>query len=110
MIIYFLFISASIFFLFLSSTKIITRNKSISIILSCISACFLIFLSTYRSVGVGTDSHNYVSIFNNIDNFDSVILYTLAQGEFGFWYLNYISHFFSDNYFILFYYFKIITK
>ena len=108
MVVYFTFIFASLFFLFLSRTTLCLKSRSISIIISCISASFLIFLSTFRSVGVGTDSHNYVSIFNNIQDFDNVIFYTLAQGEFGFWYLNYIGNFFSDDYFIIFFLISII--
>lgn len=67
-----------------------------------LSAIPLIVISAFKYYRVGTDSASYVYFFNEVDTFKAFINIVDEQGEAGFWYLNYLGHFFTDNYFIIF--------
>lgn len=63
-----------------------------------LSALFLILLSGLRSYHVGTDSGTYAIKFQLFTEFNTVIDKWNNGSEAGFAFLNYLAHFFSNNY------------
>lgn len=51
---------------------------------------------------VGTDTGSYIYYFDKIQTFSDAIATSKTHGEAGFWFLNYLGHQISDNYFIIF--------
>ena len=67
-----------------------------------LSALFLILLSGLRSYSVGHDSGTYVQIFQSNIELNNVIERWNSANEAGFALLNYLAHYFSDNYIAIF--------
>ncbi|NQZ89739.1 MAG: EpsG family protein [Colwellia sp.] len=67
-----------------------------------LSAIPLIIISSFKYIKVGTDTESYVHYFDKLNNLSATLSMIDKQGEAGFWYLNYLGHFISHDYFIIF--------
>jgi hypothetical protein len=83
------------------------NNISLSAAFS-VSALPLVALCTFKYIKVGTDTASYVYFYNEIRTFSDFLSIVSDQGEAGFWFLNYLGHFFTDNYFVIFLFSAII--
>lgn len=67
-----------------------------------LSAIPLIVITSFKHLKVGTDSMSYVFYFNKIKSSSALFTIVEEQGEAAFWLLNYVGHFATDNYYIIF--------
>jgi hypothetical protein len=67
-----------------------------------LSAIPLIVISSFKNIKIGTDTASYAYYFDKINSLEAAISIIDKQGEAGFWYLNYLGHFISHDYFIIF--------
>ena len=67
-----------------------------------LSAVPLVFLAGFKHIKIGTDTPSYVYYYDQIKTFGDVLFIIDKQGEAGFWFLNYLGHFFTHNFFIIF--------
>ena len=80
----------------------IKLNKFATFTLYLLAAIPLIIIVTFKAVSVGTDTVSYVFFFKQLASFENFIAFSLKQGEFGFWYLNYLGHKLTNNHYIIF--------
>ncbi len=102
MIYYLVFSSCSVFIYYLHSRSksILYKDKRGNEIIFLISVLPLIFLSSLRSLTVGTDTTAYVSFFNRINTLDDIKTYYDMVGEPSFWLLCYIIKQTSNEYYV----------
>lgn len=62
----------------------------------------MVLVAGLRDKSVGTDSWSYVRYFDWIQTLQDVAKYGGDTGEYGYWYLNWLIHFVSDQYMVLF--------
>ncbi|NQZ23890.1 MAG: EpsG family protein [Colwellia sp.] len=67
-----------------------------------LSAIPLIIITSFKYIKVGTDTVSYVYYFDKINSIDATLSIIDEQGEAGFWYMNYLGHLISHDYFIIF--------
>jgi hypothetical protein len=60
----------------------------------------LVLVGGLRDQSVGTDTSNYVGLFNRIKTINDVVYIGSQMGEYGFWMLMWIEHFITDEYVI----------
>jgi hypothetical protein len=69
----------------------------------CVVFASMVLVAGLRDRTVGTDTGSYVKYFDDIKTFSDVIKVSgQSGGEYGFWLLNWLVHFFSDQYMALF--------
>lgn len=99
------FIFFIIFFSHLSSRFFGVAEKKITVLFL---ALLLILFAGLRAAGVGADDYNYIHVFENIYDYVNLSggssFYSISDlnMEYGFLILNYLVHFFSSSYTILF--------
>lgn len=81
--------------------KGLSNNNKINVFYFVL-AFILIFFAAIRKVGVGTDSGNYVDIFNQLLNVFENGFTATGSLEIGYLFLNYLVLMVSDEYFMLF--------
>lgn len=69
-----------------------------------------LILAAFKYRKVGTDTGSYIYYFEKIQSFSDVISISQSHGEAGFWFLNFLGHQISDNYFIIFTFSAIIIS
>jgi EpsG family len=79
-----------------------SESKILSRCLLGIAFITMVLVATVRSQHVGTDTGGYVAYFNGMKSFADVVVVGKQMGEYGFWILNWLLHFVSDDYVILF--------
>jgi hypothetical protein len=67
-----------------------------------LAAIPLIIIAGFKHGKVGTDSGTYIWYFNHTKTLTDLSQRIVEQGESGYWFLNFLGHEFTDNYFILF--------
>ena len=67
-----------------------------------LSAIPLIFLTSFKHIKIGTDTSTYVYFYNKIKTYEGMVSIIGEQGEAGFWFLNYLGHFITQDFFIIF--------
>jgi hypothetical protein len=67
-----------------------------------LSAIPLIFLTSFKHIKIGTDTSTYVYFYNKIKTYEGMVSIIGEQGEAGFWLLNYLGHFITQDFFIIF--------
>ena len=80
-----------------------STSKVMSRCLLGIAFITMVLVPTLRSIRVGTDSREYVGYFNSIKSFPDVLSVGKTMGEYGFWTLDWLLHYVSDDYIILFF-------
>jgi len=74
-----------------------------------LSAIPIAVLCAFKNIKVGTDTASYVYYFKKIITFSDFSNIVSTQGESGYWFLNFLGHFITDNYFIIFSFTAIIV-
>jgi hypothetical protein len=69
----------------------------------------MILVAGLRSRSVGTDTGTYVSYYARMTSLDTVLATGSATLEYGFWFLNWLVHFVSDQYMALFFAIAVIV-
>jgi len=67
-----------------------------------LSAIPLIIICSFKYIKVGTDTESYVHYFDKLYNWSATLSMIDKQGEAGFWFMNYVGHLISHDYFIIF--------
>ena len=67
-----------------------------------LAALPLLIISGLKASSVGTDTGTYIYFFNKLNSFEEILIFSEKQGEIGFWFLNYLGHLFTQDYFIIF--------
>jgi len=70
----------------------------------------LIIITAFKYRKVGTDTGTYIFYFEKLTTFESVIDMHTLHGEGAFWFLNFLGHTFTDNYFIIFLFSSLIVS
>jgi hypothetical protein len=79
-----------------------SKSKTLSRCLLGIAFVSMVLVAGMRSRFVGTDTMAYIWYFNNIKTFSDVIFFGSDMMEYGFWTLNWLVHFVSNEYMALF--------
>jgi hypothetical protein len=66
------------------------------------SAIPLIIITSFKYIKIGTDTESYVHYFDKLYSWSATLSIIDKQGEAGFWLMNYLGHFISHDYFIIF--------
>jgi len=74
-----------------------------------LAALPLIFITSFKNITVGTDTASYVYFYDKIKTYSAFLKIIDDQGEAGFWFLTYIGHVFTDDYFIVFLFTSLIV-
>jgi hypothetical protein len=86
-----------------------SKSKILSRFLLGIAFASMVLVAGMRNKSVGTDTSNYVRFFNNIQTFSDAMAFGDQMQEYGFWILNWLVHFVSNDYMVLFFAFALIV-
>lgn len=62
----------------------------------------LIAITAFKNITIGTDTVTYVYFFQKTNSLMQMLHFSQETGEIGFWAMNLLGHFFSNDYFILY--------
>ena len=81
----------------------LSKSRYIKYALCFFLLLIMLCLYYYRDYGIGTDTINYIPIFQDISNSNNIIDYSLSNNvEIGFSFLVYFINLFSQDYFLIF--------
>lgn len=69
----------------------------------------MVLVAGLRDGTVGTDSWTYIYFFERITTFEDVCVVGAETWEYGYWFLNWLVHFISDSYIVLFFVIALIV-
>jgi hypothetical protein len=78
-----------------------SKSKILSRCLLGIAFASMVLVAGLRDRTMGEDTKSYVLFFNNIKTFTDVVVVGREMQEYGYWIMNWLLHFVSDDYMIL---------
>lgn len=86
-----------------------SRSTALARVYLLITFATMVAVAGLRARGVGTDTWTYISHFERMTSLDAVFATGAATWEYGFWFLNWLVHFVSDQYMALFFAIAVIV-